>query len=636
MWVRNPVDRSNVKRRTEGTSKRSARRSSQHPHLEALEDRQLLTASLQPIINLSVPAQQGAVIPLLAMSTTTDPQTFTVTSSQPDVVASVVQGPFWNVGVSTTTFSGTLTFQLFKQLTPNTVNMITNFTTSNYYVTTGKYFSRIVNPFSPTADVVQGGAFSPSGSGASGLPNTPFPNESIQQLILTGTDQLSMANSGGTDSNDTQFFINTGSIVSTLNPPFYGFTTFGQLVSGQAIVTEMANVPLMTGTTQPVNPITITSTTLTSTNPNGVLLIDTSHTKNVGETALITVTATDSVDHTTSTQSFTVTVGMYSGPTDPAVNFAPFANPTSVTAEQNSSTQGQLNGQSGYPDPTTPGTLTYTELSQPSHGKVTNFNASTGTFTYTPNPGFFGSDSFNYSVSSTGPQVTTPTLPQSLSSLPGVVSITVGPGATGAVQVIGTALVIQPNPKFHGKNTIHIAQIPSSTASGGAVIQVNVNGQLDSTQPAIGSIDRIIVFGGRTAKNIIVVDPSVKLATTIDSGHGTVAYLTGGGGPTREHGWFGRSTLIGGPGANQLIGLAGHVKFKPSKATDLIFAGEPRRRTALLNPLPPGGTFFKFVHGRLIPIPASEVKAGHTRANKKSAADSTVNQASPDILPTAI
>ena len=60
--------------------------------------------------------------------------------------------------------------------------MITNFTNANYYVTTGKYFSRIVNPFSPTADVVQGGAFSPSGSGASGLPGTPFPNESIQQL----------------------------------------------------------------------------------------------------------------------------------------------------------------------------------------------------------------------------------------------------------------------------------------------------------------------------------------------------------------------------------------------------------------------------------------------------------------------
>ena len=73
-----------------------------------------------------------------------------------------------------------------------------------------------------------------------------------------------------------------------------------------------------------------------------------------------------------------------------------------------------------------------------------------------------------------------------------------------------TALVVQPAPKFHGKNVIHIAQIANASASGGAIIQVNVNGQLDATQPAIGTIDRIIVFGGRTARNKIVVDPSVK------------------------------------------------------------------------------------------------------------------------------
>ncbi len=48
---------------------------------------------------------------------------------------------------------------------------------------------------------------------------------------------------------------------------------------------------------------------------------------------------------------------------------------------------------------------------------------------------------------------------------------------------------------------------------------------------------------------------------------------------TREHGWFGYTTLIGGTGPNQLIGLAGHVKFKPTKSTTVIFAGEPKRRT---------------------------------------------------------
>jgi cyclophilin family peptidyl-prolyl cis-trans isomerase len=625
MRVRIQLDRFRVKHRFGGNTKNRPRRSSQQPRCEVLEDRQLL-ASLEPITNQSVPAQQGAVIALLAQGSTiepptfTDPQTFTVTSSQPDILASIVQGPFWNVGVSYTdpvtpanSFSGTLTFQLFKDLTPNTVKQITQYTNDNYYVNMGKYFSRIVNPFGPTttAAVVQGGAPTPNGSGNSGQMGTPFANENLQQLILTGTNQLSMANSGGRDSNDAQFFINTGNVVSAIQPPYYGYTTFGQLVTGQPTVTKMANVQLLTGTTQPANPLTIKSTSFSSTDSNGVLIIDASHTKTVGETAVITVTATDSIDHTTTAQSFTVTIGAYAGPTDPPINFAPFANPTNVTAPQDSSTQLQLNGKSGYPDTTTPATLTYTQLSQPSHGKVTNFNASKGTFTYTPNKGYLGPDSFSYSVSSTGPQ-TTPTI---LTSLPGTVSITVGPVKTGTVQVIGMALVVQPPPKFHGKNSIHVAQIASPSSAGGAIIQVNINGQLDATQPAIGDINRIIVFGGRTARNQIVIDPSVKVSTTIDSGHGTVAFLTGGGGPSREHGWFGFSTLIGGPGPNQLIGLAGHVKFKPSKATNLIFAGKPRRRTALLNPLPPGGTYYRFVDGHLIPISQSLVSAGVTRAN---------------------
>ena len=155
----------------------------------------------------------------------------------------------------------------------------------------------------------------------------------------------------------------------------------------------------------------------------------------------------------------------------------------------------QLNGQSGYPG-TPASTLTYSLIGQPSHGTISNFNAATGTFTYTPTPGFLGSDSLQYQVTATGPQAT----PATTVSNPGSVVIQVGPLLTGTVQVIGQALVIQPKPKFHGKNTIHIAQIANTSVSGGAIIQVNINGQLDATQPAIGNINRIIVFGGRTAQ----------------------------------------------------------------------------------------------------------------------------------------
>ena len=76
---------------------------------------------------------------------------------------------------------------------------------------------------------------------------------------------------------------------------------------------------------------------------------------------------------------------------------------------------------------------------------------------------------------------------------------------------------------------------------------------------------------------------------------------------TLEHGWFGHNVLIGGTGPNQLIGRAGQVKFRPSKSTDLIFAGQPKQRTPLLNPTPPGGTFYVYKKGRLIPVPLSNL-----------------------------
>ncbi len=56
--------------------------------------------------------------------------------------------------------------------------------------------------------------------------------------------------------------------------------------------------------------------------------------------------------------------------------------------------QVQLSGQNTYPDTSVKVPLTYSLVSQPSHGTVSNFNASTGTFTYTPDPGYMGTDTF--------------------------------------------------------------------------------------------------------------------------------------------------------------------------------------------------------------------------------------------------
>jgi cyclophilin family peptidyl-prolyl cis-trans isomerase len=388
---------------------------------EDLESRQLL-ASLAPISGLNVPALQGYTLPLDG-SGTTDPQTFTASSSNPDIAVSVVSTTFWTVGISyidpitpSNSFTGTLTFALFGNLTPNTVKMISQFTSDDYYVNTGDFFSRIVSDFALTPyTVIQGGASQPQGDNApSGQPNTPFANESLQPLALTGFDQLSMANSGGTDSNDTEFFINTGPLDSNLA---YQFTVFGQLVSGAGTLEQIADIPVMPSTltgedSEPKNPITITSTSLSSSNSNGVVLIDTTQ-AHPGETAVVNVTATDSAttNITQASRSFTVTVGPYAGstgaPNTPTINFKPYVSPVSVTTGTYSTAPIQLAAQSTFPVGPVPAPL-YVISTRPAHGTLSDFDPATGTVDYTPTPGFMGTDSFQYYAISTGPNTSEP------------------------------------------------------------------------------------------------------------------------------------------------------------------------------------------------------------------------------------
>ncbi len=268
--------------------------------------------------------------------------------------------------------------------------------------------------------------------GASGQPGTPFANEILQALAPTGNNQLLMSNSGGTDSNDTQFFIDTGPLDSQLA---YEYTLFGQLVAGAATLAKIAAVPVTSNTvtgepSQPINPITITSTTLSTASSNGVLLIDTTQ-AHAGQSATISVTAHDSNGTPTEqSQSFQVTVGPYSGPSSPTINFKPYALPVTATSAAFSSVPIQLDGQATYPAPTVGGP-SYTLVTAPSHGTISSFNPATGTLTYTPAPGFVGTDSFTYIATSDGPNST----PSPAASNPATVTITVGDVELSAVEV---------------------------------------------------------------------------------------------------------------------------------------------------------------------------------------------------------
>src|SRR5271157_4149108 len=319
------------------TNARGRRPRAHQPFPEILEDRQLLTASLAPIASFSVPAQLGYQLPLDGSDSTSSDQTFNATSSNPDIKVSVAQGQFWTVTVSHTAANSsdvtinheTMTFQLFGDLTPQTVARITTLTEDGYYtngfpsqtppVLAGQYIPRITSVAFSGFSVVQGGSSSAtSTTSSSGLP--PIATEPVQQLAFTGQYQIAMANTGAPNSTDAQFFITNGVLSQSAQQAFdFNYTIFGQLVSGQQTVTDLSKVAVQNNSSgedsEPIRPVVINSVALSSTNPNGVLHIDTTS-ATAGQTATITVTATDPTNDTTATQSFTVTVGAYNGPTN--------------------------------------------------------------------------------------------------------------------------------------------------------------------------------------------------------------------------------------------------------------------------------------------------------------------------------
>src|SRR5262249_46398668 len=83
-------------------------------------------------------------------------------------------------------------------------------------------------------------------------------------------------------------------------------TVFGQIVSGQSILSQMTQVA-RNNQDAPLSPITITSATLSPSNPDGVVHIDATGATS-GQIATVTVTATEPSSNTTATQTFHVTV----------------------------------------------------------------------------------------------------------------------------------------------------------------------------------------------------------------------------------------------------------------------------------------------------------------------------------------
>ena len=114
---------------------------------------------------------------------------------------------------------------------------------------TGLTFHRVVTNF-----VIQGG--SPNGMGTDD-PGYRFQNEIVPSLNQNSAGVLAMANSGGTNSNGSQFYI-TLSPQPELNG---NYTVFGSVVSGLNVVTNIGAVAV-DANSKPLVPVVMNSVTI--------------------------------------------------------------------------------------------------------------------------------------------------------------------------------------------------------------------------------------------------------------------------------------------------------------------------------------------------------------------------------------
>lgn len=268
-------------------------------------EKRLVMASpvMNPIANVQVPATKTLMVPVSSTDADGDALTYTVTSDNAQVQATIRTGHPW-LKMSIANY-GDMVFQLFDDIAPVTVQKISGLVNDGFY--DGLKIHRIVKDF-----VIQGG--DPLGTGTGG-PGFKFGDEFSPDAIFSGNGQLAMANSGK-DTNGSQFFVTVGS------QRFLDFnhTIYGQLVQGFDVLAALNNA-----TTTPT--IVISSMQMVTDTTDTVLELKAPATG----TTHFTVTATDPAGNTDS-KTFTATA-VTDTVNDPPI-LGPVNNVKSYTNEQ--------------------------------------------------------------------------------------------------------------------------------------------------------------------------------------------------------------------------------------------------------------------------------------------------------------
>ncbi len=414
--------------------------------------------------------------------------------SSPQLTATVPTGnPSLKIVVSdpTDNISGDMVFELFQNLTPNTVSQITSLVSNtsilgqDFY--NGLTFSRVLKGF-----MIQGGDPNPSGSGSQGS-GTSFDDEFNPNLQFSSAGVLALANSGP-DTNSSQFFITTA-------PYAYGnfrYTIFGFLTQGSNILNEIQDVSVKANSSdedsEPVNTVTMTTVTTFTDTQDGVLQL--SAPSGTTGTADVTVTATDSVTGVATSQTFAVTVGANTNVAPPYLTRPISPIQTNINTPVTFSIPAtNVSGKA----------MDYTATISPANSNLAvTVNANTGQATLTPSGNVYGVFSVQVGVSAENAASGENTTPDTQ-----LVPVYVDPAAPASIQLLSAD---------------DSGNVTDQNNTPGRTLQFEVSGVLSGANVQLFSDGTLI--GSATAAGASVVITTNGSSTLADGSHAITATQT--------------------------------------------------------------------------------------------------------------
>ena len=286
------------------------------------------TPTMDPIPAANIPAGKSLIVPVTANSPNGRPLTFTAVSSTNRITVRVhTNNPFWKMSVVqqaapgatgaypipfrgtviTVTNLGDMTFMLFKDLAPRTVDVFAGLTASGFY-NSNTVYHRVIPNF-----MIQGGDPKTNGTGG---PVFRYEDEFHPHAVFSGHGQLALANSGK-DTCGSQFFVTQGA-QRFLD---FGYTLFGQLLRGFSVLTNVINTPRNTND-HPLAEVIITTASLVPNTTDTVLTL--TGTNLAGVSGTIRVIADDGAGGR-ATNTFTATTVTDTN------NAPPLLHPNTVT-----------------------------------------------------------------------------------------------------------------------------------------------------------------------------------------------------------------------------------------------------------------------------------------------------------------